>query len=472
MSPKENFEAIIGLEVHAQLKTSSKMFCGCSTNFGDPPNTNVCPVCTGQPGTLPVMNGDAVDMAIRTGLALNGTIQTKSVFARKNYFYPDLPKGYQISQHSLPLCLGGHIGNVSIIRLHLEEDAGKLLHDFGGEDKSHIDFNRCGIPLVEIVSSPDIRTPEEAGEYLRTLRNILVYLDVCEGNMQEGNFRCDANISVRPVGQTKFGTRTELKNLNSFKAVEKAIAYEIDRQSEIIRSGGEVVQETLLWREATGHTEAMRSKEEAHDYRYFPDPDLLPLIVDDEWIEGCREKLPELATERAKRFVKQYGLPEYDAHVLVDEKALADFYEECVKEYGSPKKISNWIMTELMHELKGDERSMKDCPITPKNLATLVKMIDEGTISGKIGKNVFQEMYKTGKDPEGIVKEKGLKQESDEEVLEKVVQKVIDAHPDEVKAYKEGKTKLIGFFVGEVMKETRGQANPKIVNEIIKRKLK
>ncbi len=474
-----NFEAVIGLEVHAQLKTRTKMFCACATAVGNAPNTNICPVCTAQPGTLPVVNRDAIDMAVRTGLALGSAIQTKSVFARKNYFYPDLPKGYQISQYELPLCLGGSITiltgglekKISIVRAHLEEDAGKLLHDFGHEDASHVDFNRCGVPLIEIVSGPDMRSPQEAGDYLRMLRNILVYLDVCEGNMQEGNFRCDANISVRPAGELKLGTRTELKNLNSFKAVERAIAYEIERQSALVRDGGRVVQQTLLWNEATGKTEAMRSKEEAHDYRYFPDPDLMPLIVDEAWIADCRTRLPELGAEKAKRFMTDYELPSYDAYVMVNDKALAEYYEACVGVFRSPKKIANWIMTELMRELKNDEREVCECPVKPDQLAGLVKLIEEGAISGKIGKEVFAEMYTTGKDPAAIVKEKGFAQVSDAGLIEKAVDEVIAANPNEVEKYKAGKAQVLGFLVGQVMKMTKGQANPQMVSDLMKKKL-
>jgi len=496
------YEAVIGLEVHAQLKTKTKMFCACPTSSNSPPNTVICPVCTGQPGTLPVVNKAAVEMAIKTGLALNSSIQKKSVFARKNYFYPDLPKGYQISQHELPLCLGGHLDipslckggssppykgggsetkRISIIRIHLEEDAGKLVHDYGHEDMSHVDFNRCGVPLIEIVSGPDMRAPQEGGAYLRKLRNILVYLDVCEGNLQEGNFRCDANISIRPEGQSKFGTRTELKNLNSFKAVEKALAYEIERQTKLVSEGKQVVQETLLWNDNTGKTESMRTKEEAHDYRYFPDPDLLPLIVEEAWIQKIKGGLPELADRKATRFVKEYGIPEYDAAILTDEKALANYYEAAIAEGdASPlkkrsvpyfKKISNWIMTELLRELKNDERELKDCPVTPQNLASLIKLIDDGAISSKIAKEVFEEMYKTGKAPADIVAQKGLKQVSDEGAIETAVDKVIADNPKQLEQYKSGKVALFGFFVGQVMKETKGQGNPKIINDLLKKKL-
>jgi len=473
------YESVIGLEVHAQLKTLSKMFCACPTNANASPNTMICPVCTGQPGTLPVINKAAVEMAIKTGLAIHGQIQKKSVFARKNYFYPDLPKGYQISQHALPICLGGYLDistgegqrRISITRLHLEEDAGKLLHDYGHPEKSHVDFNRCGVPLIEIVSGPDIRTPQEGGAYLRKLRNILVYLNVCEGNLQEGNFRCDANISIRPVQTEKFGTRTELKNLNSFKAVEKALAYEIERQTKLLNEGKEVAQETLLWNDAAQKTLSMRTKEEAHDYRYFPDPDLLPLIVDGDWIENVRKTLPELAEDKAARFVKEYGITDYDAQVLTDEKSLADYYESCVKSYHEPKKIANWIMNELLRELKNDDKEPSACLISPANLASLVRMIDDATISGKIAKEVFEEMYKTGKAPDAIVNEKGLKQVSDASSIEAVVDQVIAGNPAQVGQYKAGKAALLAFFVGQVMKETKGQANPKIVNELLKKKL-
>lgn len=473
------YEAVIGLEVHAQLKTRTKMFCACPVSFNRPPNTVICPVCTGQPGTLPVVNKTAVELAVKTALSLHGTIQERSVFARKNYFYPDLPKGYQISQHEYPVSKGGYLDvavdgaakRISLIRIHLEEDAGKLVHDYGHEDASHVDFNRCGAPLIEIVSGPDMRTPEEGGAYLKKLRNILVYLDVCEGNLQEGNFRCDANISIRPEGAQKLGTRTELKNLNSFKAVEKALAYEIGRQTKVVSEGKEVVQETLLWNEGTGRTEPMRTKEEAHDYRYFPDPDLLPLIVDDAWIGKIKGNIPELADQKAARFVKEYGIPEYDAAVLTDEKALADYYEAAVAAYREPKKISNWIMTELLRELKKDEREPKDCPVTPQDLAALMKLIDDGAISGKIAKEVFEEMYRTGKAPSDIVAAKGLKQVSDEGALEAAVDKVIAENTKQVEQYRSGKVAIFGFFVGQVMKETKGQGNPNIINDLLKKKL-
>lgn len=474
-----NYETVIGLEVHAQLKTQTKMFCACSANFGAAPNTNICPICMAHPGTLPVVNKAAVDMAIKTGLAIGAEIQTRSVFARKNYFYPDLPKGYQISQYEFPICLGGSVEiafndskkTISIIRAHLEEDAGKLLHDFGHADSSHVDFNRSGVPLIEIVSGPDMRSPKEAGEYLRTLRNILVYLDVCDGNLEEGNFRCDANVSVRPMGQEKLGTRTEMKNLNSFKAVERALAFEAERQIRILEGGGTVSQETRLWNDAAGETRAMRSKEEAHDYRYFPDPDLMPLIVDDAWIKNIRESLPELARARSGRFVSQYGISEYDANILTDNKYLADYFEEVIRAGSPAKKAANWILSELLRELGNEGKEVGACPIRPANLAGLINLIEDGTISGKMAKDVFINMYKTGANAKKIIEDKGLKQVSDTGEIEAVIDSVLAANQKQVEQFKSGKTAVFGFLVGQVMKETKGQGNPKIVNEILKRKL-
>jgi len=474
------YEPVIGLEIHAQLLTKTKMFCRCSTSFGDKPNSNICPRCTGQPGTLPVTNGRAIEFAIRAGLAMNCEIRNTSVFARKNYFYPDLPKGYQISQYDKPLCENGFVElilekgekrKISIIRIHLEEDSGKLLHDFGDKNVSHVDYNRSGIPLIEIVSGPDIRSPEEAGIYLKTLRSILMYLEICDGDMEKGSFRCDANISIRPVGVEKFGTRTELKNLNSFKAVEAAISYEMQRQEKILESGKKVIQETLLWDKQNGVTESMRSKEEAHDYRYFPEPDLPPLVVDAVWIEKIKGNLPELANVKAARFVKEYGIPEYDSIVLTQDKNLAAYFEGTIKHFNSPKKISNWIMTELLRELKNDDTDISKCRISPENLSKLVEMIEKGDISGKIGKAVFEEMYKTGEAPSVIVKNKGLVQISDSGSLEKIVDKVIAANSKEVEKYKSGKVGLFGHFVGQVMKETKGQANPAMVNDLLRKKL-
>ncbi len=474
------YEPVIGLEVHAQLLTATKMFCGCATTYAAPPNTTICPVCTAQPGTLPVANRTAVEMAIRTGLALGCELQGRSIFARKNYFYPDLPKGYQISQYEFPLCLGGHLDiragdgvkRVSLIRIHLEEDAGKLLHDFGHPSKSHVDYNRCGVPLIEIVSGPDMRSPKEAGDYLRKLRNVLVYLGVCGGNLQEGNFRCDANVSIRPVGEKEFGTRTEMKNLNSFKAVERAIAFEIERQTEVLQEGGKVTQETRLWNDAIGRTEPMRSKEEAHDYRYFPDPDLLPLIVEPEWIERVRASLPELAAAKAERFVREHGLPEYDAAVLTEEKALADYYEAVIAHGAPPKKAANWILSELLRELKDDERGIAACPVAAEGLAELIGLIDSGKITGKIGKEVFEKMFATGRPAGEIVAEMGVSQISDASALEAIADKVIAENPKQVEQYRGGKEAVMGFLVGQTMKASRGQANPQLVTDILKRKLK
>ena len=476
------YEPVIGLEVHAQLLTRSKMFCGCSTAFGEDPNTLVCPICTGQPGSLPVVNRKAVEFAIRLGLATGCRIAPNSVFARKNYFYPDLPKGYQISMYEFPLAVDGYIEvtsdgekkRIGIIRIHMEEDAGKLKHGETPETApfSYVDFNRTGVPLVEIVSGPDIRSPREAADYLRALRTILLYLEISTGNMEEGNFRCDANVSVRPRGQKEFGTRTELKNMNSFRFVEKALEYEIKRQIAVLEEGGEVAQETRLWDVGQGITVSMRGKEEAHDYRYFPDPDLVPLKIDDQWVEEIRKGLPELPSEKMERFVREYRIPEYDAEILTSTKAMAAYFEESIRLFPEPKTVSNWMMGELLRELKKDEREIDQCPVPPGHLAEMLRMIKEGTISGKIGKDVFEEMYRTGERAAKIVKEKGWIQILDEAEIERVIGKVMEANPRLVSDYREGKEKLFGFFVGETMKETKGKANPKLVNEILKKKLK
>lgn len=474
------YECVIGLEVHAQLKTNTKMFCACSTSFGDDVNTNICSVCTGQPGTLPVINEECVNMAIKAGLALSCTINKFSEFSRKNYFYPDLPKGYQITQFEYPICTDGMLKifydsnekDISIIRIHMEEDAGKLTHDMGHEAKSHVDFNRCGVPLIEIVSGPDMRSPEEGIAYLKTLRGVLMYLNVCDGNMQEGSFRCDANLSVRLSGVKELGTRTELKNMNSFKAIEKALKHEMKRQIEVIESGSKVIQETRQWDDKANKTIAMRSKEEAHDYRYFPEPDLNALVLDNRQIDKIKNMLPELANARARRFTEQYGIPEYDAQVLTVEKALAEYFEDACKEHASPKMISNWIMTELLRELKNSDIDISDSLISPKSLAALIRLIDNGTISGKIAKDVFAEMFSSGKEAEKIVQEKGLIQVSDEIELEKIVDRIISEETVNVEKYRSGKIQIFGFFVGQVMKETKGKANPKVVNEILKKKLR
>jgi aspartyl-tRNA(Asn)/glutamyl-tRNA(Gln) amidotransferase subunit B len=475
------YEPVIGLEVHAQLLTKSKIFCGCSTVFGKEPNTLTCPVCTGQPGSLPVLNRRAVEFAIKLGLATNCRITPYSLFARKNYFYPDLPKGYQISMYEYPLAVDGFIDisvegqkkRIKLIRIHMEEDAGKLKHGETPETASYsyVDFNRTGVPLVEIVSGPDIRSPEEAGDYLRKLRAILQYLEICTGNMEEGSFRCDANVSVRPKGQKEFGTRAEVKNMNSFRHVEKALEYEIKRQILVIEDGNNVVQETRLWDANEGITISMRSKEEAHDYRYFPDPDLVPLRVDEAWIDEIRTGLPELPDQKKGRFVKDYQIPEYDAEILTSTKPMANYYEECVRLFPEPKTVSNWIMGDLLRELKRDEREIDQCPVTPKHLAEMLDMIKKGTISGKIAKDVFGEMVTTGDRPEKIVREKGWVQILDGGEIEGVIDRIIAANPKLVEDYRSGKEKLFGYFVGEVMKSTKGKANPKLLNDLLRKKL-
>lgn len=470
------FEPVIGLEVHAQLLTRSKLFCGCSTQFGVAANQNSCPVCLGLPGTLPVLNGKAVDFAILAGLACHCQIQEKSVFARKNYFYPDLPKGYQISQYELPVCLGGEIEiqlksgkkKIGLTRIHMEEDAGKSLHDFGDAAHSHIDLNRAGTPLLEIVSEPQIRSSEEAGAYLRRLREILVYLEVCDGNMEEGSFRCDANVSIRPVGETKFGTKVELKNINSFRYVEKAIDYEIQRQEAVIRDGGKIVQETRLWNSQKNITESMRSKEEAHDYRYFPDPDLLPLLIRSSRIEELKSRLPELSFQKAERFVREYGIPEYDAQVLTAEKEVAHYFEAVVKVSQDAKKTSNILMTELLALAAKGEKPFETIP--PQQLGRAIQMNREGKISGKMLKEVLLEMHEKREDAEAVVARMGG-QLSDVRELEAIVDRILEANPENVAQYKAGKEKLFGFFVGQVMKESKGKANPQLVNDLLNKKL-
>jgi aspartyl-tRNA(Asn)/glutamyl-tRNA(Gln) amidotransferase subunit B len=473
------YEAVIGLEVHAQLLTESKIFCGCSTKFGAAPNTHTCPVCLGMPGVLPVLNRNVVEFTVRLALATHCRIAHTSRFARKNYFYPDLPKGYQISQYELPVAehgwidieINGETKRIGITRIHLEEDAGKLVHD-ETQPLSYIDFNRTGVPLIEIVSEPDLRKPEEASIYLKKLRDIVRYLDICDGNMEEGSLRCDANISLRPVGSEGLGVKTELKNMNSFRFVQRALEYEIKRQRAILEQGGTIVQETRLWDSNKGVTHGMRGKEEAHDYRYFPDPDLVPVVVDVDWIEKARQKLPELPDAKKARFMKEYELPEQDAIVLTGSKELAAYFEDCVARFPQPKKVSNWIMVELLRELNRDDREIKQCPVTPEALADLLKMTDEDVISGKIAKTVFEEMYATGKEPAAIVEEKGLKQVTDEGEIGQVIEAILGSHPNEIEEYRAGKEKLLGFFVGQVMQKTRGKANPKIVNQILRDKLK
>ncbi len=472
------YEAVIGLEVHAQMLTETKIFCGCSTKFGSEPNTQTCPVCIGMPGVLPVLNKKALEFAIRTGLATHCTISPYSRFARKNYFYPDLPKGYQISQYEHPICEHGFVEvvvdaavkKIGITRIHMEEDAGKNIHEGGGK-YSFVDLNRTGVPLMEIVSEPDIRTPQEAVEYMKKLRAVLIYLGVCDGNMEQGSLRCDANVSVRPEGQKEYGTRAEIKNINSFRFVEKAIEYEIKRQIRLLEDGGKIIQETRLWDSNKGITEPMRSKEEAHDYRYFPDPDLTPITVEQSVIDEIRSGLPELPDAKRKRFVSGYGLPEYDADLLTSEKAVAAWFEEVVKAGGPPKAAANWVMGELMKMLNEENTAIGNCLIKPNQLADMLALIEKGTISGKIAKTVFMEMYKTGKDAESIVQEKGLLQISDESAIEKAVDEIIAKHPAEVERFKAGEEKLLGFFVGQVMKTTKGKANPQMLNDLMKKKL-
>ena len=472
------FEAVIGLEVHAQLKTHTKIFCGCSTRFGAEPNTQTCPVCLGMLGVLPVLNRTVVDFTLRMALATGCTIAPESRFARKNYFYPDLPKGYQISQYELPIAENGRIDievegrprRVRIRRIHMEEDAGKLSHD-PHRPVSRVDLNRTGVPLIEIVSEPDIGSPAEAGAYLRKLRAIVRYLGICDGNLEEGSFRCDANVSIRPEGSSGLGTRSELKNLNSFRFVEKAIEYEINRQKEVLLEGGAIVQETRLWDAARSQTFSMRGKEEAHDYRYFPDPDLLPLVIDSDWVERVQQSLPELPDARRTRFVEQFGLPAYDGGVLTSDRELADYFELCVAEFPQPKPVSNWIMGPLLGLLNAQGIAIDQSPVAASALAGLLKLADSGAISAKIAKTVFEEMAASGKTAAAIVAEKGLSQINDSDEIEAVVHVVLERNPKEVEAFRGGKTKLMGFFVGEVMKATRGQANPKAVNELLRQKL-
>ncbi|ORX24668.1 aspartyl/glutamyl-tRNA amidotransferase subunit B [Thermoanaerobacterium sp. PSU-2] len=469
-----NYEAVIGLEVHAELLTRTKIFCNCTTEFGGEPNTHVCPVCLGLPGTLPVLNKKVVEYAVKAGLALNCEISKFSKMDRKNYFYPDLPKAYQISQYDLPLCKNGYVEietsdgvkkKIGLTRIHIEEDAGKLMHE--NVDGSLVDYNRTGVPLIEIVSEPDMRTPEEAYLYLTKLKSVLEYSEVSDCKMQEGSLRVDTNVSVRPVGSKEFGTKIELKNLNSFKAVQKALEYEIKRQIKLIEGGETIVQETRRWNEQKGITESMRSKEEAHDYRYFPDPDLVPIIVSDEWKEEIRKSLPEMPEHKKERFVTQYGIPEYDASVITSSKPLADFFEKCVLEYSSAKTVSNWIMGEMMRLLKETGKEVEEVLIKPHQMASLLNLIDNGTITGSIAKTVFEEMFATGKNPEEIVEEKGLKQLSNEDELREIALKVIEDNPKSVEDYKNGKDKAIGFLVGQIMKATKGKANPQLANKIL-----
>jgi len=471
------FQPVIGLEVHVQLKTDSKIFCGCSTRFGAEPNLNTCPVCLALPGALPVLNQKVVEFAIMAGLATNCNISPSNVFARKNYFYPDLPKGYQISQFDLPICLAGHLDiavgdktkRIGITRIHMEEDAGKLVHGQGGG--SGVDLNRAGTPLLEVVSEPDMRTADEAVAYLKKLYQIVTYLGICDGNMEEGSFRCDANVSVMPVGSDTFGTRAEIKNVNSFKFVKAAIEYEIARQCELIEDGGKVVQETRLFDPNKGVTRSMRGKEEAHDYRYFPDPDLVPVVISDDWVTRVKAELPELPEAKYSRFLSEYSLPEYDAEVLTSSRSLADYFEQAAQACGNAKAAANWVMGELTRSLNDNGISLEQCPVSPGQLAGLIRLIDAGTISGTIAKKVFEELWKSGGEAAAIVEQQGLAQVSDTGAIEATIDQIMAANMGQVEEYRGGKDKVFGFFVGQVMKAMKGKANPAVVNDLLKQKL-
>ncbi|MDI6793777.1 MAG: Asp-tRNA(Asn)/Glu-tRNA(Gln) amidotransferase subunit GatB [bacterium] len=475
------YEAVIGLEVHVQLATKSKLFCGCRTEFANAPNSQVCPVCLGLPGVLPVMNQEALKLALTAATALQCDVLPLNRFARKNYFYPDLPKAYQISQYDEPLAKSGYIDilvngqsrKIGITRVHIEEDAGKLIHaeEFVDPDKSFVDYNRCGTPLIEIVSEPDMRTPEEAYEYLVVLKQILEYTKISDCNMEEGSLRCDANVSVRPKGTTELGTKAEVKNMNSFRGVRDALTYEIKRQIDTLEEGGRIVQETRLFDSRTKRTDSMRGKEEAHDYRYFPEPDLPPLEIDPEWLTAIRQKMPELPQAKKLRFKQEYSLSDEEVTVLTQNRALADFFEKCTKSYPMAKIVGNWVKGEVLANLSANNQQIEDSRLTPAALVSLLKLIDEGKISGKIAKEVLTEIFATGKSPEKIVEEKGMVQISEEGALTGIIEEVLAANPQPVAEYRAGKTKALGFLVGQIMKASKGQANPGIVNQLLRNKL-
>lgn len=472
---REKYEVVIGLEVHAQLKTKSKIFAPDGTEFGNEQNTQTSPITLGMPGVLPVLNKGVVDMAIRTGLALGSKIPNRCKFDRKQYFYPDLPKGYQISQYDEPICVGGHLDiagkRIGVTRAHLEEDAGKLVHagadGLAGSSYSLVDLNRAGTPLLEIVSEPDMRSSDEAKAYVEELRNILRYIGVCDGNLEEGSMRCDANISVMPKGSTEFGTRAEIKNVNSFRALQRAIEFEIERQIELVEEGERVVQETRLWDDNLGETRSMRGKEDAHDYRYFPEPDLMPLEISQEWIDRVKESMPELPNAKRERYIT-LGLSEYDAGIIVEQMDLALFFDKVLELGANPKISINFLMGEIAAYLKEEKLGINETKLTPENLSELVSLIEKGTISNNIGKQIIFTILKEGTKASEIVEKQGLSQISDEGAIKEIVQKVVDSNPEQVAAYKSGKVQLFGFFVGQVMKETKGRANPQTVNELLK----
>lgn len=475
---REDYEVIIGLEVHAELATKTKIYCGCSTEFGSDPNTHCCPICTGMPGVLPVLNKKVVEYAVKMGLATNCEIARFSKQDRKNYFYPDLPKAYQTSQYDLPLCEHGHVEfmvgdqkkRVGITRIHIEEDAGKLIHDpYTGD--TLVDFNRCGVPLIEIVSEPDIRSAEEAVGYMQTLKSILEYLEICDCKMQEGSLRCDVNLSVRKKGETKFGTRTETKNLNSFKAIARSIEYETERQIKELENGGKIYQETRRWDDDKGIGYAMRTKEDAHDYRYFPEPDLAPIVLSDEYINGIKESLPEMPNVRKHRYIEEFGLPEYDAEQITNSKHMAEFFDKAVKTCGNAKLVSNWLMSDVARILNEQEIDITEAKFTAEQLGHLISLIEKNVISSAIAKKVFEDMAQSGKNPESIVEEKGLKQVTDEGAIRDIVIKVLDLNPASVADYLAGKERAMGFIVGQTMKESHGKANPVMVNKLVKEEL-